>query len=463
MQRASLVAAFAALLSFGSISAAIAADDTSFGDARMAEERLLGSADEDAQYLANQPFTREIGAGGVVAQSFDASLAEAGVPAAAMLEARQALATAIDLGRDVGAGDRFYVRYEQAFTAEGTPIGVGRVMWAELRTKAKGTIALYRFRPQGGVERLWLASGEAATLPSMRVPLDVVNVSSGYGWRHDPLDKPSGTALAMGPLPEPASSPAAKQASAPASAPAPEQPVAAAREAPAPPAEPAKPARRPAMHGTLGFAGQFAFGGSIDARAVIESNRIDVERLAMERAAEARRAAAARAVEAPSETAEPAQKVAVATPPPPVKRPLFMHDGVDLVAATGTPVYAAADGIVLGAAPNGGYGNWIRLEHQGKLSTVYGHLSGFAPGIEEGARVSQGELIGFVGNTGRSTGAHLHFEILTNGKAVDPLAYPELKRAQLRGADLERFRKQVKRALAERDRETALALSTSGF
>ena len=464
MQRTSLVAAFAALLSFGSISAAIAADDASFGDARMAEERLLGSADEDAQYLASQPFTREIGAGGVVAQSFDASLAAAGVPTAAMLEARQALATAIDLGRDVGAGDRFYVRYEQAFTAEGTPIGVGRVMWAELRTKAKGTIALYRFRPQGGVERLWLAGGEAATLPSMRVPLDVVNVSSGYGWRHDPLDKPSGTTLAMGPLPDPAASPAAKQASAPVSAPAAEQPVAAAREAPAPQAEPAKPARRPAMHGSLGFAGQFGFGGSIDARSVIDSSRIDLERLvAMERAAEARRAAAARAAEAPSETAEPAQKVAVAAPPPPVKRPLFMHDGVDLVAATGTPVYAAADGIVMGAAPNGGYGNWIRLEHQAKLSTVYGHLSGFAPGIEEGARVSQGELIGFVGNTGRSTGAHLHFEILTNGKAVDPLAYPELKRAQLRGGDLERFRKQVKRALAERERETALALSISGF
>src|SRR4029077_20609497 len=123
----------------------------------------------------------------------------------------------IDLGRNLAAADQFYVRYEQAFTAEGTPIGVSRVMWAELRTKAKGTIALYRFRPQGGVERLWLASGEAATLPSMRVPLDVVNVSSGYGWRHDPLDKPSGTAPAMGPLPDPASLPAVKQASAPAS------------------------------------------------------------------------------------------------------------------------------------------------------------------------------------------------------------------------------------------------------
>src|SRR6266478_9285030 len=103
------------------------------------------------------------------------------------------------------------------------------------------------------------------------------------------------------------------------------------------------------------------------------------------------------------------------------------------------------------------------FEHPGKLSTVYGHLSEFAPGIAAGVLVSRGELIGFVGNTGRSTGAHLHFEILSNGKAVDPLAYPELKRAQLRGADLERFRKQVKNALAERERERAVTLALGGF
>ena len=102
-----------------------------------------------------------------------------------------------------------------------------------------------------------------------------------------------------------------------------------------------------------------------------------------------------------------------------------MHDGVDLVAATGTPVYAAADGIVIG---RGAQRRLWQLDPdrppRRRLSTVYGHLSGFAPGIEEGARVSQGELIGFVGNTGRSTGAHLHFEILSNGRAVDPLALP---------------------------------------
>src|SRR5580693_4828766 len=238
MQRASLAAAFAASLFLGSMSAAVAADNdnASLEDARVAEERLLGSADEDARYLACQPFTRQIAADGIIAQSFDASLAEAGVPAAAMLEVRGAFATSIDLGSDVAAGDRFYVRYEQAFTAEGTPIGVGRVMWAELRTKAKGTIALHRFRPQGGIERLWLASGEAATPPSMRLPLDAVVVSSGFGLRADPLDKPSGPAVPMGPLPDPAK--AVPAAYVEVSAPAPEKPVV------APPEEPVKPARR---------------------------------------------------------------------------------------------------------------------------------------------------------------------------------------------------------------------------
>jgi len=282
------------------------------------------------------------------------------------------------------------------------------------------------------------------------LPLDTMTVSSGYGLRADPLDKPAGTALPMGPLPDPAKSVPAAYVEAP--APAPEQPVVAPQE------EPVKPARR---RGEL-FPGQPGFSGFMtNSRSALDDT--DLQRLVAQRNAEARRAAAARPVDVPSDTAAQTQQAAVAAPPPRVMRPLFMHDGVDLVAVTGTPVYAASDGIVIGAAPNGGYGNWIRIDHAGKTSTVYGHLSSFAPGIEEGARVSQGELIGFVGNTGRSTGSHLHFEILSNGRAVDPLAYPETKRAQLRGSDLERFRKQMKRALAERDRETALALSISGF
>ena len=140
-------------------------------------------------------------------------------------------------------------------------------------------------------------------------------------------------------------------------------------------------------------------------------------------------------------------------------RSMFMHEGVDLVAQAGTPVYAAADGVVVGAAPNGRYGNWIRIEHGGKLATVYGHLSAFAPGIEPGETVVRGELVGFVGSTGRSTGAHLHFELLSDGRPVNPITHPELRAAPLRGPDLERFRKQVVRSLEEREREEKVAAS----
>lgn len=128
----------------------------------------------------------------------------------------------------------------------------------------------------------------------------------------------------------------------------------------------------------------------------------------------------------------------------------MMHNGVDFVAPSGTPVYAASDGVVLGARPNGGYGNWVQIDHPGSLSTVYGHLSGFAPGIRAGVPVSQGELIGFVGSTGRSTGPHLHFELLSDGAAVDPMVRREVGRAPLNGHDLERFKAQVARAEQER-------------
>src|SRR4029077_9775820 len=192
----------------------------------------------------------------------------------------------IDLGRNLAAADQFYVRYEQAFTAEGTPIGVSRVMWAELRTKAKGTIALHRFRPQGGVERLWLASGEAATPPSMRLPLDTMTVTSGYGLRADPLDKPAGPALAMGPLPDPAKSVPAAYVEVP--APAPQQPGVA-------PPEPAKPARRRGEPLT----GQPGFGGfAMNSRTALDG--AELQRLVAERDAEARRAAPARAVGEPA-------------------------------------------------------------------------------------------------------------------------------------------------------------------
>jgi murein DD-endopeptidase MepM/ murein hydrolase activator NlpD len=461
MKSASLAAACAVSLLCGSMSAAIAADVMPFDgaplrDARVAEECLLGSGNGEARFAAYQPFTREIAAAGIVSGSLAASTAAAAVPATVMLEAQRAFAATIDVERDSRDGDHFYMRYEQAFTAEGQPIGVGRLVWAELRSAAKGSIAIHRFRPSGEAERFWLASGEAVAPPSIRLPLDIVSVSSGFGWRLDPLDKPAAmppaTATAAAPKGSSVDPPAAPASGdGPA---APEQPVTALVE------EQAKPARR-AMRSSLGLGGLSGFAGPVDARAIADASRLDLERIVSERRAAARRAAAAPPVEPPPEPAEATEQASVAAPPAP--RRLFMHDGVDLVAPVGTPIYAAADGIVTGAAPNGGYGNWIHIDHAAKLSTVYGHLSAMAPGIEAGVRVDKGELIGFVGNTGRSTGPHLHFELLSDGKAVDPLVHPATKRAQLRGADLERFRKQVKRALAERDRETALTVSLSGL
>ena len=130
-----------------------------------------------------------------------------------------------------------------------------------------------------------------------------------------------------------------------------------------------------------------------------------------------------------------------------------MHQGIDFAAEPGTAVHAAADGVVTGAAPDGGYGNWIEIEHEEKLSTLYGHLSSFAPGIVPGVRVQKGDLIGFVGNTGRSTGPHLHFELWSNGKPTNPVTHPSMNPPHLSGGDLERFRKVVGRNLAEAQRE----------
>src|SRR5205085_2919734 len=101
---------------------------------------------EEAQWKSYLPFTRKLHAWGVVVDSLAASTAAAGVPPAAMIEAVRALATALDPERDVKAGDLFWVRYEQEYTAKGDPIGTGRVLWVELRTAAKGTVAIHRFR-----------------------------------------------------------------------------------------------------------------------------------------------------------------------------------------------------------------------------------------------------------------------------------------------------------------------------
>lgn len=96
------------------------------------------------------------------------------------------------------------------------------------------------------------------------------------------------------------------------------------------------------------------------------------------------------------------------------------HAGIDFGAPTGTPIMAAGDGVVKLAGPRGTFGNYIRIEHAGGLETAYAHLNAFALGVKPGKKVQQGEVIGYVGTTGRSTGPHLHYEVLMRGVAQNP-------------------------------------------
>ena len=99
-----------------------------------------------------------------------------------------------------------------------------------------------------------------------------------------------------------------------------------------------------------------------------------------------------------------------------------MHTGVDWAAPMGTPIFASGNGTVEKAGWEGGYGKYIRIRHANGYETAYGHMSAFARGMEPGKRVRQGQVIGYVGSTGLSTGAHLHYEILVNGRFVDPMS-----------------------------------------
>jgi murein DD-endopeptidase MepM/ murein hydrolase activator NlpD len=123
----------------------------------------------------------------------------------------------------------------------------------------------------------------------------------------------------------------------------------------------------------------------------------------------------------------------------------LMHKGVDFAAPIGTPIYAAGDGRVLVAGRNGGYGNYVRIRHNGDYSTAYGHMLRFASGIAPGRRVSQGQVIGYVGTTGRSTGPHLHYEVLRDDAQINPMSVKQAPDTQLAGADLRRFQQEVDR------------------
>ena len=97
------------------------------------------------------------------------------------------------------------------------------------------------------------------------------------------------------------------------------------------------------------------------------------------------------------------------------------HKGIDLSAPTGTPIYATADGVVSKAGPFSSYGNFVSIEHGASVETRYAHMSRVATTV--GAHVKKGDLIGYVGSTGRSTGAHLHYEVRVGGESVNPVPY----------------------------------------
>ena len=126
-----------------------------------------------------------------------------------------------------------------------------------------------------------------------------------------------------------------------------------------------------------------------------------------------------------------------------------MHKGVDFAAPKGTPIIAAGSGVVREAGWKGSFGRYIRIKHNATYDTAYAHMSRIAPHITAGSRVKQGEIIGYVGSTGRSTGAHLHYEILVNNRQVNPMTVRLPTGKQIDPVYLDDFKKQVQMVEAE--------------
>src|SRR6202000_229197 len=135
--------------------------------------------------------------------------------------------------------------------------------------------------------------------------------------------------------------------------------------------------------------------------------------------------------------------------PHPILGDVKMPPGVDWATAYGTPIFASGNGTVEAAGWEGGYGKYVKLKHNNGYETGYGHMSAFAKGLEVGKQVRQGQVIGFVGSTGASTGAHVHYEILVNGRVVERLRGKLPRGRSLEGPMMNGFEK-------ERDRLDAM-------
>jgi len=133
-----------------------------------------------------------------------------------------------------------------------------------------------------------------------------------------------------------------------------------------------------------------------------------------------------------------------------------MHQGIDFGAPMGTPIFAAGNGVIEEIDEKSGYGNYIKLRHNGMYETAYAHISRFASGMKRGSKVKQGQVIAYVGETGRATGPHLHFEIIVNGQHVNPSTVKTVASDKLNGNDLKAFKAMVaqistqRRSLAQR-------------
>jgi murein DD-endopeptidase MepM/ murein hydrolase activator NlpD len=129
----------------------------------------------------------------------------------------------------------------------------------------------------------------------------------------------------------------------------------------------------------------------------------------------------------------------------PLLRTLRLHSGVDWAGPVGTPIMASGNGTIEVAGREGGYGNYVRIRHANGYKTAYGHMLRFAEGVAKGVKVRQGQIIGYLGNTGLSTGPHLHYEVLVNSRFTNPLSIKIPRSRQLQGRLLTDFRKEKSR------------------
>ncbi|AZC25725.1 MULTISPECIES: peptidoglycan DD-metalloendopeptidase family protein [Pseudomonas] len=145
----------------------------------------------------------------------------------------------------------------------------------------------------------------------------------------------------------------------------------------------------------------------------------------------------------------------------PILNKIRAHKGVDYAAPRGTPIKAAGDGKVLLAGRRGGYGNTVIIQHGNTYRTLYGHMQGFAKGVKTGGSVKQGQVIGYIGTTGLSTGPHLHYEFQVNGVHVDPLGQKLPMADPIAKAERPRFLQQSQPLMARMDQEKATMLASS--